>query len=178
MALLNSCTGSRNVVLSLQTLPPHPDTERDWCCRMEWGWLARLYFTVLLLGNNNIRSTINIYDSVLLLICGRKEIASETMNATSMMRAITVVWCILYAMHTTSMRAITLICCSFIPYHMRLYSWTRPFIRREGRVWVLAYIQVVPMDCNYAWVISLDTMHTIPNDLLTLPSTLPQSCKY
>jgi len=43
MALVNSRKGSRNVVLSLQTLPLRPDTERDWCCRMELGWLARLY---------------------------------------------------------------------------------------------------------------------------------------
>jgi len=30
------------VVLSLQTLPPRADTESDWCCWTEWGWLARL----------------------------------------------------------------------------------------------------------------------------------------
>ena len=47
LALVNSHTGSHIVVLSLQTLPPCPDLERDWYCRMEWGWLARLYFTVL-----------------------------------------------------------------------------------------------------------------------------------
>ena len=52
LAIVNSRTGSRIAVLSLQTLPLCPDTERDWYCRMEWGWLARLYFTVLLLGNN------------------------------------------------------------------------------------------------------------------------------
>jgi len=74
--------------LSLQTLPPRPDTEKDWYCRMEWGWLARLYFTVLLLGNN-IRST--TCDGVLSLICGHKGLASKAMHATSMMRAITVV---------------------------------------------------------------------------------------
>jgi len=56
LALVNSRTVSSIVVLSLQTLPLRPDTERDWYARMEWGWLARLYFTVLLLGNN-IRST-------------------------------------------------------------------------------------------------------------------------
>jgi len=65
LALVNSRTSSRNVVFSLQTLPLRPDTERDWCCRMEWGWLARLYFTVLLLGNN-IRNTTS--DGVLSLI--------------------------------------------------------------------------------------------------------------
>jgi len=86
LALVNSRTGSRNVILSLQTL--HPDTKRDWCCIMEWGWLVRLYFTVLLLGTN-IRST--TCDSVLSLTCGHKGIASEAMHATSMMRAITVV---------------------------------------------------------------------------------------
>ena len=48
LAVVNSRTGSRIAVLSLHTL----DTERDCYCRMEWGWLARLYFTVLLLGNN------------------------------------------------------------------------------------------------------------------------------
>ena len=157
LALVNSHTSSRNVVLSLQTLPLHPDTERDWCCRMEWGWLASLYFTVLLLGNNNIRST--TCDSVLSLICGHKGIASEAMHATSVMRAITAIWCVFYAMHTASMRAITLIWCSFIPYHMLLYSWTRPFIRRGRRVWVRAYIQVVPTD----------TMHMIATVLLIAP---------
>ena len=34
-----------NDVLSSQTLPPHPDTERDWCCRMIWGWLGRHIFS-------------------------------------------------------------------------------------------------------------------------------------
>ena len=92
LALVNSHTGSHIVVLnssSLQTLALRPDTEKDWYYRMEWGWLARLYFTVLLLGNNNIRST--TCDGVLLLICGHKGIASKVMHATSMMRAITVV---------------------------------------------------------------------------------------
>jgi len=37
LTLVNSHTDSRNVVLSLQTLPPHPNTESDWCWRMEWG---------------------------------------------------------------------------------------------------------------------------------------------
>ena len=77
--------------LSLQTLPPRPDTEEDWYCRMEWGWLARLYFTVLLLGNN-IRST--TCDSVLSLICGHKGLASKAMHATSMIRDITLVLCV------------------------------------------------------------------------------------
>ena len=86
LALVNSRTGSHNVVLSLQTLPLCPDT--DWCCRMEWGWLARLYFTVLLLGNN-IRST--TCDGVLSLICGHEGIASEAVHATTVMRAITVI---------------------------------------------------------------------------------------
>jgi len=75
----------------------------------------RLYFTVLLLGNN-IRST--ICDGVLLLICGHKGIASE-------------------AMHATSMRAITVIS-SF------LYSWTRPFITRGGRVWYVPTFKLFP----------------------------------
>ena len=39
-------------------------------------------------------------------------------------------------------------------YDITCYSWTRLFIRRGGRVWVCGYIQVVPTDCNYAWVIS------------------------
>ena len=87
LALVNSNTGSRNVVLSLQILPPRPDTERDRCYRMEWGWLA-IYSTVLLLGNN-VRST--ACDGVLSLICGHKGIASEAMHATTVMRAITVI---------------------------------------------------------------------------------------
>jgi len=62
LAVVNTRIDSCIVVLSLQTLPLCPDMERDWYCRMEWGWLARLYFTVLLLGNN-IRST--ACDSVL-----------------------------------------------------------------------------------------------------------------
>jgi len=128
LALVNSRTGSHILVISLQTLPPRPDTERDWYWRIECRWLARLYFSVLLLGNN--RST--TCDSVLLLICGHKGIASKAMDATSMMRAITVIWC----------------------YFITCYSQTWPFIRRGGRVWVRHYIQVVPTDCNYAWVIS------------------------
>ena len=83
-ALVISCIGSCIVVLS----PPRPDTERDWCYRMEWEWLARLYFTVLLLGNN-IRST--TCDGVLSLICGHEGIASEAVHATTVMRAITVI---------------------------------------------------------------------------------------
>ena len=29
-------------IIAFQTLPSHADTESDWCCRTEWGWLARL----------------------------------------------------------------------------------------------------------------------------------------
>ena len=32
-----------NDVLSLQTLPPRPDTERDWCCRMGMAALGDIY---------------------------------------------------------------------------------------------------------------------------------------
>jgi len=94
LALANSRTGSCIVVLSLQTLPLCSDTERNWYCRMELGWLARTYFTAC-----------TTCDSVLSLICGHKDIGSA-------------------AMHATSMRAITVIWCSFIPYHMLLLDQT------------------------------------------------------
>ena len=39
MCSASSHIGSCNVILSLQTLPPHPNTESNWCWRMEWGCL-------------------------------------------------------------------------------------------------------------------------------------------
>ena len=77
MALVNSRKGSRNVVLSLQTLPLRPDIGDD----------LRDYIYSALVGNNIRNIT---YSGVLSLICGHKGIASEAMHATSM-RAITVI---------------------------------------------------------------------------------------
>ena len=94
-------------------------------------------FTVLLLGNTNIRSTtcdgvvINMWaqgNSFRSYACNEHD-ESHHCNLRCF-----------YAMQATSMRAITVIWFSF------LYSQTRPFIGRGGRVWVCAYIQVVPMD--------------------------------
>ena len=94
LALVNSHTGSRIVVLSFHILPPRLGTA-------EWNGdglqLARLYFTVLLLGTN-IRST--TCDGVLLLIRGHKGIASKAMHAASVMRAITVPYHMLLLDHT------------------------------------------------------------------------------
>ena len=44
----NNCCSCK-VVLSLQTISLRADTESDWHCRTEWGWLARLH-SVLLIG--------------------------------------------------------------------------------------------------------------------------------
>jgi len=121
LALVNSRTGSRIVVLSLQILFSASWHWKRLVLQNGMGMACKAIFTVLLLGTN-IRST--TCDGVLSLTCGHKGIASKAMHATSMIRAITVVWCVFYAMHTTSMRAITVIWCSFVPYHTLLSDQT------------------------------------------------------